>query len=141
MQVLLVEDHVMTNKGLASLLISHFESVEIFSAKDNHAALYQLEKQPDMELMITDLELNRGDWAVNLIKQATTKFPAIKIIVHTKHENKVILDNALKAGARAYVSKKESEETLIACIKNGGCLYKIDKEGGGVRKKEEEAQD
>lgn len=118
MQVLLVEDHVMINKGLACLLISHFEPVEIIYAKDNHSALYQLEKQPNTELIITDLELNRGDWAINLIKQAISKFPAIKIIVHTKHEDKVILDNALKAGALAYLSKKESEESLIECIKN-----------------------
>ena len=118
MKILLVEDHLMVNKGLDSLLISHFKPVEIFYAKDNRSALYELEKQPGLELMITDLELGRGNWGVDLIKQATSKFPGIKIIVYTKYEDKVILDNALKAGALAYVSKKESEETLMECIKN-----------------------
>lgn len=118
MDVLIVEDHHVVNVGLQAMLKSTFDPINILLAKDISAALYQMASNKNIQLVITDLELDKGDWAIDLIKSIRKQSDKIRIIVYSKFEEKGLLNQCIKAGADAYLSKKVEAQDLLNCVKS-----------------------
>ena len=114
---LIVEDHHIMNKGLEYVLKSAFRDIKISTATNINSAAYHLASHKDIELMITDLELEKGDWAIELIKAVRVSKNRVRIIVYSKYEEKGLLNQALKAGANAYLSKHATEQEVLDCIR------------------------
>lgn len=118
MKILLAEDHMIVNKGLKTLLDDAFDDAQIIYAKDSQSALYQLASKSPIDLLITDLELDEGDWALDMVQLVKKMHPSLPVIVYSKFEEKSKLNDCLRVGADAYVSKKDDEQYLVTCIKN-----------------------
>lgn len=114
---LIVEDHHVMNKGLEYVLKSAFDELKVYLATTIASANYLLASNGQINLVITDLELERGDWAIELIKSIRASRYPVKIVVYSKYEEKGLLNQSIKAGADAYLSKRAKEEEVVDCIK------------------------
>ncbi|HTN00496.1 MAG TPA: response regulator transcription factor, partial [Planctomycetaceae bacterium] len=68
------------------------------------------------DLLVTDLSLKDGS-GIELIKYVKDRFPRIRILVLSAHEEHLYAERALRAGASGYVHKQESEEKLLEAVR------------------------
>lgn len=114
-RVLLVDDHTMFRKGLASLIASRDDMDVVGEASDGFEALQKArELMPDLILM--DLKMPRCDGlqATKLIKE---EMPYIKIVVLTVSEEEEDVFEAIKYGAQGYLLKNMSPEIVFESIR------------------------
>lgn len=103
-RVLLVDDHALFRKGLASMLRDQPDFEVVAEAKDAEEALARAkELMPDVILMDIYMPGGTGLEATQRIKEA---LPYVKIVILTVSEEDQNLFSAIKSGAQGYLSKK-----------------------------------
>jgi len=114
LRILLVDDHILFRKGLASLL-SYRDDVEIVGeAGDGREALDRArETRPDVILMDVHMPNWTGLQAVRAIKH---EMPLVAVIMLTADEQDETLFEAIKSGARGYLFKKLDPETFYQML-------------------------
>jgi NarL family two-component system response regulator LiaR len=113
-RVLLVDDHDMVRRGLATFL-AVFDDLELVGeARDGAEALRLCaEVQPDvvlMDLMMPDMD---GASATQEIRR---RWPRIQVIALTSFPEPGLLQRVLQAGAISYLLKNVSADALHAAI-------------------------
>jgi NarL family two-component system response regulator LiaR len=113
--VLLVDDHVMVRRGLASLLSSYEDMRLAGEAEDGEMAVLQYEHtQPDVVLM--DMMMPHMD-GVTAIAKIRERHPNAKIIALTSFDSDELVQRALNAGAIGYLLKNATAEELAKAIR------------------------
>jgi two-component system nitrate/nitrite response regulator NarL len=122
-QILLVDDHQIVIDGIRALLATE-NNVEIKGEAHNGAeALEMLHLlKVDIALMDLDMPAMGGLEATKLIR---AKFPEVKIIVLTMHDEKAMVQSMIDAGADGYLLKNSPKAELLRAISavSGGESY------------------
>ena len=111
-KLLIADRHEIFREGLARLLGDTTE-IEVISTTCESWEEDVIKLQPDIILMDTEISKCSGIEAIQRIHQ---KLPKTKVIALTHSETKADLLSALRAGARAYISKDISLENLVRNI-------------------------
>lgn len=114
MRILLVDDHAIVREGYRTLL-SKQPGLCVVAEADNAAQAYQLFKQHQPDLLITDISLP-GQSGLALIAHIKQRQNAAKILVFSMHQNPGFAEQAIRAGALGYVSKSSPPEELLRAI-------------------------
>jgi len=114
-RVLLVDDHALFRKGLASL-IDPLEDMEVVGeAGDGREALERArELMPDLILMDIQMPGWDGLKATQLIKE---EMPYVKIVMLTVSDDDKDLFEAIKQGAQGYLLKDIEPEELFELLR------------------------
>ena len=114
-RVILVDDHAMLRRGLASFLKTSLD-IQLVGEAENGAAAIQLcdEILPDVVLMDMVMPDMDGATATRAICQ---KHPQVRVIVLTSFKEGDLVRNALEAGAIGYLLKDVSGEELVQAIR------------------------
>jgi DNA-binding NarL/FixJ family response regulator len=103
LRILLVDDHILFRKGVASLIVSHQGMEVAGEAGDGLEAVAQARKMmPDVILMDISMPKCNGLEATRLIKR---EMPHVKIIMLTVSDDDRDLFAAIKDGAEGYLLK------------------------------------
>ena len=114
-RVMLVDDHTMLRRGLATFL-KVFDDLELVGETASGEAAIQLCEriQPDvilMDLVMPDMD---GVAATRAIRQ---RFPAVQVIALTSFKEEGLVQRALEAGAIGYLLKDVSADELAKAIR------------------------
>ena len=114
-RVMLVDDHLMVRRGLATFL-KVFDDLELVGETESGQAAIQLCAQllPDvvlMDMMMPDMD---GPTATQLIRQ---QYPKVQVVALTSYKEQELIQNALQAGAIGYLLKDVSAEQLAQAIR------------------------
>ncbi|MCR9571514.1 response regulator transcription factor [Vibrio alginolyticus] len=113
----LLDDHELVLQGITSYL-SKEDSFSILSTYTKSNDLVQSFKDGLPDILIADYELGPDENdGVNLIRFVHSRFPSIKVIVMSTHFSAGIVSSALRAGAKGFVGKHQSQEELIRAVK------------------------
>ena len=114
-RVMLVDDHTMVRRGLATFL-KVFNDLQLAGEAESGAAAIQLcaEIQPDVVLMDMAMPDMDGATATRTIRQ---QFPQVRVIVLTSFKEGDMVKNALEAGAIGYLLKDVSADELARAIR------------------------
>jgi NarL family two-component system response regulator LiaR len=112
---MLVDDHMMVRRGLATLL-KVFADVQLAGEAESGAAAIQLcgEVLPDVVLMDMVMPDMEGVAATRAICQ---KYPQVQVIALTSFKEADLVKKVLEAGAIAYLLKNVSGEDLVRAIR------------------------
>ncbi len=113
-RVLIVDDHPMFRHGLASLLSGEPGLSVCGEAADVDAAWKEIARL-EPHLLVLDLSLPGGD-GLDLIKSVRMRYPAIRILVVSMHEESLYAARTLRAGAQGYVNKTEPSEVIVQAV-------------------------
>ncbi len=114
-RVLIVDDHPLMRKGVGQLIDQQVDLSCIGEAEDAPSAMTAMEKlQPDVALI--DISLN-GASGIELLKNAKARFPKLKMLVLSMHEESVYAPRALRAGASGYIMKQEGTEKVLTALR------------------------
>ena len=113
-RVLIVDDHDALRRGIRALVETRPNFTVVAEAASGHAALDEARRTtPDIAIVDYSLpELNGLDLTLAMKRE----LPRLEILIYTMHARDEIITGILKAGARGYVMKSDSEEHLLAAL-------------------------
>ncbi len=114
-RVLIVDDHAMVRRGLATFL-KVFDDLELAGEAESGQAAIELcaRLQPDVVLMDMVMPDMDGAAATRLIRKQSK---SIQVIVLTSFKEEILVQSALQAGAIGYLLKDVSAEDLAQAIR------------------------
>lgn len=123
-KIMLVDDHQIVIDGISALLNKQKKLEVVAQANNGKEAIALLEKTTvDVILMDVEMPILNGCDATTII---TTKYPEIKVICLTTHDEQPIVRKMIKAGAKGYILKNTDRKTLLDAINtviNGGIYF------------------
>ncbi|HEX6034522.1 MAG TPA: response regulator transcription factor [Anaerolineales bacterium] len=114
-RVMLVDDHAMVRKGLATFL-KIFDDLQLVGEAESGATAIKLcsEVLPDVILMDMVMPDMNGAAATRAIRK---QFPQVQVIALTSFKEGDLVKNALEAGAIGYLLKDISADELVHAIR------------------------
>lgn len=113
-RLLVADDHGLLRAGLIALLNGESGMVVVGEADDEHSAVsLTVEKRPDVVLMDISMPDSGGIQATRRIKQLV---PEARILIMTVHEDKGLMQEAIRAGAMGYILKRAIKSELVNAI-------------------------
>lgn len=114
-RILVVDDHAMVRRGLATFL-KVFDDMQLIGEAENGKSAIQLcaELLPDVVLMDMVMPDMDGASATRAVRK---RFPQIQVIALTSFKEGKIIRNALEAGAIGYLLKDVSADDLAHAIR------------------------
>ncbi|HLY56391.1 MAG TPA: response regulator transcription factor [Stellaceae bacterium] len=114
MKLLIADDHPVVRSGLRRLLPPAPETEIVEAATGTEVlALYRRER-PDA--VVLDINLP-GVGGLELLRRLTADDPEVRILVFSMHAEPVYALQALRAGARGYVTKTAPPEEILEAIR------------------------
>jgi two-component system, NarL family, response regulator LiaR len=114
-RVMLVDDHPMVRRGLATFL-KVFDDLQLAGEAESGEDAIKIcaEVLPDVILMDMVLPRMTGAAATHAIRQ---RFPQVQVIALTSYKEGELIKNALESGAIGYLLKDVSAEELAQAIR------------------------
>ncbi len=114
MRILLVDDHILFRKGIASLISSRKEMKIVGEASDGiEAVRIARETMPDVILMDINMPNRNGLETVKIIKE---EMPHVEVVMLTVSDNDEDLFQAIKNGAKGYLLKNLEPQQLYEML-------------------------
>ena len=114
-QIYIVDDHPLVRESLASLVNQQPDlAVSGESESAARAMREMMAIQPDLAIMDISLKESSG---LELIKAVKAKMPGLSIVVLSMHDEQLYAERCIRAGASAYVMKRESSKRIITAVR------------------------
>lgn len=114
LRILLVDDHVLFRKGIASLISGRQDMVVVGEAGNGvEAVAMAKETKPDIVLMDVNMPKRGGLEAVKILKQ---EMPEVEIVMLTVSDDDADLFEAIKNGAKGYLLKDLDPQQLFEML-------------------------
>ena len=113
-RVMLIDDHPVVLNGIKNLL-NGVQSIETVTETSNGKDALLLLENSKVDLIITDISMPEMD-GVELTKKVKDKYPNIKVLILTAHNEREILKEALFSGAEGCLLKNTSKKELLLAI-------------------------
>ena len=114
-RIMLVDDHTMVRRGLATFLLVFDDFKLVGEAESGEAAIQLCAKVlPDVVLMDMVMPGMGGEAATRAIRKT---YPQVQVIVLTSFKEGALIKNALEAGAIGYLLKDVSADELARAIR------------------------
>ncbi len=115
MKIFLTDDHAILLGGLIKIL-SVEDDLEVVGSAGTVKETLDLLTQKNVDLLITDYNLPDDD-GLALVRKVKRKYPEIKIIVLSMHDEAHLIKEILKEGINGYILKKDSHEELVSAVR------------------------
>jgi DNA-binding NarL/FixJ family response regulator len=114
-RIIITDDHQLILDGLRSIITGESDLHLLAEANNGQQALALCESlQPDMVMMDIDMPVMNGLEATIQIKK---KFPSIRIMVLTMHDEAALIKRIMEVGADGYMLKNSDQQELVSAIR------------------------
>lgn len=116
--VLLVDDHAVVREGYRSFLEKQSGITVIAEAETGEQA-YHLFKKTNPNIIVMDLSLPLpGRGGIETIARIRKQSSTVHMLVFSMHQNPTFALQAIKAGARGYITKNSLPHVLVQAIRD-----------------------
>ncbi len=114
-RILLVDDHPIVRERLTEIINREGDLAVCAEAEDRAGALQAIEAaKPD--LAIIDLALKDSN-GLELIKDIRCRWPRLRILVVSMHDELLYAERVLRAGAQGYITKQEATHSILQAVR------------------------
>ena len=113
-KILLVDDHQMFIDGMKSILHKQNIFQVVAEAQDGNEALNILTNQ-EIDILITDISMPKMS-GIELTKIVKQKYPEIKVIIVSMHNDRAVVSEILMAEAEGYILKNTGKKELLDAL-------------------------
>lgn len=116
MKILIVDDHPLIRSALKYVLCELATDVSLFEAEDCAQGMALARSEPDLDLILLDLELPdiRG---FDALRKLRAHFPAIPVVVLSANESGDAVVGALDGGAMGFIPKSSSNRVMLSALR------------------------
>jgi DNA-binding NarL/FixJ family response regulator len=123
-KILVVDDHPLVRDAMANLLAGIAPSTTILEAADCASALDLARAQPDVDIVVLDLNLP-GMRGFEALEQFRREQPALPVVILSAlHDRQTVLQ-AIKRGAMGFIPKVAAKDVIVNATRLvlGGGVY------------------
>lgn len=113
-KVLLVDDHAVVRAGYKRYLELDTQ-IEVIGEAENGEQAYALLSTLTADVIVMDLSMP-GRGGLESIRHILQRYPEQRILVFSMHENAALAAQALRAGAKGYLTKSVSPDLIVDAI-------------------------
>lgn len=110
--VILADRHQNMLEGIRGLLEAMFETVVMVADK---ASLFDIAEKINPDLAVVDLSLPVSG-EINIARQLKDKYPQLKIIILSVHDEKTVVSEMMVSGVSGFVLKRSVASDLISAV-------------------------
>ena len=114
-RVMLVDDHTLFRKGVASLLAA-CPDIEVVGEAENGAEAVAKVPEVMPDLILMDIQMPEMD-GLEATRRITSEHPYVKIVMLTVAEEDRSLFEAIKGGAQGYLLKKMEPDEFLDLVR------------------------
>lgn len=124
--IFIVDDHPLIRNGLR-YLFENEDLINVCGEAEDIASSLPAIGQLSPDLVIVDISLPDGN-GFDLIKRLHAKMPGLPVLVSSMHDEQLMAERALRAGAMGYINKQKAPEHLVTAVKRifAGKVYLSD---------------
>ncbi|MGM4870540.1 response regulator transcription factor [Bradyrhizobium sp. 956_D2_N1_5] len=115
MKVLIVDDHALIREALHAVLKQLKREAVVFEASNSHQAMHLVEENPDIGLILLDINLPDRD-GFSVLRELRDRYPTIAIIILTSSNDQDSVKRAFKLGALGFIPKTTEREVMLNAI-------------------------
>ena len=112
--LLIVDDHEIVREGIKRL-VENTPNLNIVGDLGSGEEAYQFLQKNTVDLIIMDVSMP-GKGGIETTNQIKKRHPKIKIIMLSMHDNAMIIEKAMKAGADGYILKNDLSDDLLNAV-------------------------
>lgn len=118
-RVLLIDDHAVVREGYRHLLSSR-AAIDVIGEASSGAAGYRRFLKGGVDVVVIDLSLP-GVGGLEVLRRMRHRDAGLRALVVSMHEEPVIVERALAAGAVGYLSKRSNPSALVDAVHRVAC--------------------
>jgi two-component system response regulator NreC len=114
-RILLADDHTVVRDGLKAVMQQLDPDIVVVNEASNGREALEMAEQTPADVYLLDISmpvLNGIETTVRLLKQD----PSIKVIILSMYKDKVLVEKAIRSGARGYILKESATEEIVKAI-------------------------
>ena len=112
--LLIVDDHEIVRAGIKRLF-EHTPNLNIVAGLGSGEEAYQFLQKNTVDMIIMDVSMP-GKGGIETTHQIKKRYPKIKILMLSMHDNAMIIEKAMKAGADGYILKNDLSDDLLNAV-------------------------
>ena len=112
--LLIVDDHEIVRAGIKRLF-ENTPNLNIVADLGSGEEAYQFLHKNTIDLIIMDVSMP-GKGGIETTNQIKKRYPKIKILMLSMHDNAMIIEKAIKAGADGYILKNDLSDDLLNAV-------------------------
>ena len=112
--LLIVDDHEIVRAGIKRLF-ENTPNLNIVADLSSGEEAYQYLHKNTVDLIIMDVSMP-GKGGIETTNQIKKRYPKIKILMLSMHDNAMIIEKAIKAGADGYILKNDLSDDLLNAV-------------------------
>lgn len=113
-RILLADDHALVRRGVR-LILDGEPDLQVVAEAGDGAEAVELVQKVEVDLAILDVAMPRMT-GLQAARELSRRYPNLRLLILTMHDNEQYLFEALKAGAAGYVLKSLADRDLVqAC--------------------------
>jgi len=113
-RVMITDDHLIIREGLR-LILETADDIEVVGEAVDGAECLELVLKLNPQVILMDLQMPRMD-GITAITHLRKDFPEIAIVILTTYNEDDLMIRGLQSGARGYLLKDSSRESLLDAI-------------------------
>ena len=113
-RVMITDDHLIVREGLR-LILETADDIEVVGEAVDGAECLELVAKLNPQVILMDLQMPRMD-GITAIEHLRKEFPEIAIVILTTYNEDDLMIRGLQSGARGYLLKDSSRESLLDTI-------------------------
>lgn len=116
MKVLVVDDHSLIREALRNVLAEIDRGCELLESADSAGALRIAAAQPDIDLVLLDLNLPDADGFATL-EELRRRRPATAVVMLSAQNDHQLVTRSIALGAVGYIPKSTSHEVMVSALR------------------------
>ena len=112
--LLIVDDHEIVRAGIRRL-VENTPNLNIVADLGSGEEAYQFLHKNTVDLIIMDVSMP-GKGGIETTNQIKKRYPKIKILMLSMHDNAMIIEKAMNAGADGYILKNDLSDDLLNAV-------------------------
>lgn len=115
-KILIVDDHPLLRQGIRQV-IELEEDLRVSGEASTANEAIDLVNRDIPDVVIVDITLAGNVSGIELVKSLNERFPDIRTLVLTMHDESLYAERAIRAGARGYIMKEVASKNIISAIR------------------------
>jgi len=111
-----VDDHVLIREALRGVLTELKADATVVEAPDSKHAMLRISENPDLELILLDLNLPDRN-GFDILAELRVRYPAISVVMLSASHDRDDIAKALDLGALGFIPKSAQRDVMLSAFK------------------------
>ncbi len=124
-RVVLADDHEVVRQGIRAILERDGKDVSLVGEASTGKEVLELARNNVVDVFILDLEMPELD-GIETLQRLEEIFGSAKVVILSMYDEKILVERAIRAGARGYVLKDAAANEIIQAVEevhDGGYFF------------------